>query len=440
MSRRRGVDFARIWFIVSCVGVVFAYGVAVGRYQIFPFRIINYGVASLLQVREEAQVLMGVRPTWHVRPARYDGDGVTVMQEDRMAPGITLVVGMFDGENQLRLIEPDGTPVRIWPAFYTEIFPRGHYPGPVYAPQTDWNAQIHGSLALPNGSVVFNFDYAGAVKFDRCGGVEWVLPLSTHHSIERSQDGGFWIPSRRRTDIVAGFPRADAGYAEDLVLRVSDAGEVLEEASVADIFVDSGLLHLLLLKGPGPVFRNDEILHLNDIEELPDSIADQFPEFEGGDLILSLRNEHLIVVVDPRSWRIKWFQMGPWIRQHDPDFQPDGTITVFNNNTDDASEGGHLGGSEILALDPSTGETRLLYGGVPEQEMYTAILGKHQVLPNGNILITQSQAGRILEVTEQGELVWELINRHDDDQVAVLTDAIRYPPSYFEVEDWACEG
>jgi hypothetical protein len=45
-----------------------------------------------------------------------------------MAPGLTLVAGMFAGQNQLRLIEADGTPVRIWPARFTELFPRSRYP------------------------------------------------------------------------------------------------------------------------------------------------------------------------------------------------------------------------------------------------------------------------------------------------------------------------
>lgn len=355
-----------------------------------------------------------------------------------MAPGLTFLAGMFDGENQLRLLEPDGTPVRIWPASYTELFPDSEHLDNASRPRRDWNVQIHGALALPDGSTLFNFDYAGTVRFDRCGEVQWTLNEMSHHSIEPSQDGGFWIPGRRRVNVVAGFPPSESGYDEDLILKVSDSGQVLESVPIADIFVDSDLLHLLLLKGPGTVFREGEIAHLNDIEELPDSIADSFPQFEGGDLVLSFRDEHLVVVVDPRTWTVRWHQVGPWIQQHDPDFQPDGTMTIFSNNNDNTSTGTHLGGSEIVELDPTTGTTRVLYGGVPGQEMHTPLLGKHQMLPNGNILITQAQRGRILEVTRDGELVWELINRHDDELVAVVTSATRYPPSYFEVEDWTC--
>jgi hypothetical protein len=202
--------------------------------------------------------------------------------------------------------------------------------------------------------------------------------------------------------------------------------------------VENGLLPLLLLKGPGSVFRSGELVHLNDIEELPDSIAERFPGFEATDLLLSFRNLHMLMVVDPRSWTVRWHRIGPWIQQHDPDFQPDGTITIFDNRNDNTPRGAHLGGSAVVEIDPGTGTTRVRYGGRPEQDMHTGIFGKHQVLPNGNILITQSLSGRLLEVTATGEIVWELINRHDEATVAFLTQATRYPPSYFEVEDWTC--
>lgn len=437
-STRKRTDLARIWFIVSCAVLLFAYGVAVGRYRIFPFEILNYGVASLLQVRQEARMLLGIRPDGHLGTAHHEGDGVTIALRDRMAPGLTLVAGMIEEENQIRLIEADGRPVRVWTTRYSELFPGAEHLPAARRPGTDWNAQLHGALALPDGSVVFNFDYAGTVKLDRCGEVEWVLPHSTHHSIERSQGGGFWIPGRSYPDVVAGFPPSDEGYEEDLILKVSDAGEVLEEVHVAELFVENGLLPLLLLKGPGSVFRSGELVHLNDIEELPDSIAERFPGFEATDLLLSFRNLHMLMVVDPRSWTVRWHRIGPWIQQHDPDFQPDGTITIFDNRNDNTPRGAHLGGSAVVEIDPGTGTTRVRYGGRPEQDMHTGIFGKHQVLPNGNILITQSLSGRLLEVTATGEIVWELINRHDEATVAFLTQATRYPPSYFEVEDWTC--
>lgn len=431
-------DLARLWFVASCAAILFAYGVAVGRYEIFPFRILNQGVEAILTLRQEATTLAGLRPAWHLKPARYEGEGVTTAREGEMAPGQTFITGLFGGRGELRLVESDGSVVKRWPAPFTEIFQDPDHFGAGGPPQTDWNAQVHGALALPDGSVVFNFDYGGSVKMDRCGEVEWILPVQTHHSIERSERGGFWIPVRVHTERVRGFPETGEDYGEDWITRVSDEGEVVEEVAVGDLFQRNGLTHLLTLKGPGRVFQPGEIVHLNDVEELPDSIADRFPGFEAGDLLLSFRNLHMVMVVEPGAWTVRWYRMGPWIRQHDPDFEPDGTITVFDNRTDDTADGSHLGGSRILRLDPADGSIDVLYGDRPGEEFYTDIMGKQQRLPDGNLLITEAQAGRLLEVDPSGDVVWELINRYDEDEVAVVSQATRYPPDYFEVEEWVC--
>jgi hypothetical protein len=79
-------------------------------------------------------------------------------------------------------------------------------------------------------------------------------------------------------------------------------------------------------------------------------------------------------------------------------------------------------------------------GSVSGEPWYTKIRGKHQHLANGNILITQSMAGRVFEVTEEGRVAWEFINRYDEESVARLNDAIRYPLDYFTVEEWDCSG
>ena len=104
---------------------------------------------------------------------------------------------------------------------------------------------------------------------------------------------------------------------------------------------------------------------------------------------------NLIFVIDAGSGRVKWHQTGPWIRQHDPDFLPDGTISVFNNNTDDTESGTILGGSSIVRVDPGSGAVSIRYGAASDQHMYTKIRGMHQTLENGNILVTEALAGRI---------------------------------------------
>ena len=56
-----------------------------------------------------------------------------------------------------------------------------------------------------------------------------------------------------------------------------------------------------------------------DVEELGPELADAFPQFAVGDLLVSMRSLNLIAVLDGSTHDVKWWQIGPWHRQHDPD-------------------------------------------------------------------------------------------------------------------------
>jgi hypothetical protein len=428
-------------FMLSGLLLVFAYGVAVGAYRVFPFRILKSGIDSVQQVWQERRMITETRPDDLLERSRYPGEGLTRFDPDRASPGLTLMAGFFGDANELRLVELDGTIVRSWPARYFEAFPEPTHIAPErLVPAREWNTNIHGSLALPDGSVVFNYNYNGTVKLDRCGEVVWTVPRMTHHSLELASDGGFWVPGRRYLETGGDFPLFEGPYEEDFILKISPAGEVVSETSVPKLLFDGGLLPLWLANGQYWV-RNVptvELVHLNDIEELSADMAAAFPQFDAGDLVISLRQLNLVFVVDPDTRAIKWRQTGPWIRQHDPDFRPDGTISIFNNNADDTDDGSILGGSSIVVVDPETGAVSTTYGGSAEQPMYTHLRGGHQYLENGNILITEDGGGRVFEITPDGEVVWEYINRYDEESVARVSLALRYPPDYFTVADWSC--
>jgi hypothetical protein len=88
-------------------------------------------------------------------------------------------------------------------------------------------------------------------------------------------------------------------------------------------------------------------------------------------------------------------------------------------------------------VDPSTGLVNTRYGGSAAQPLFTNIMGQHEDAGQ-NILIAETRAGRALEVTRQGEVVWEFINRVDDQAVSDVTGIWRYASDYFTVGDWRC--
>jgi hypothetical protein len=284
-----------------------------------------------------------------------------------------------------------------------------------------------------------NFEYCGLVKLDRCGRRLWTLPRMTHHQVTVASDGSYWVPSHRYVEKDSPFPGLNAPFLEDTVLRVSPDGKVLREASILRLFVKNKLRGLLLANGlKGSALATEDVTHLNDIEELPAALAERYPAFAAGDLVLSFRGLNLLMVVDPAVETVKWQESGRWLRQHDPDFTANGRLLFFDNGNDGTDAGTALGGSRILEIDPVTESVRTVYGRAKGQTFFTSARGMLQALDGGHLLITESEAGRAFEVDERGQIVWEYVNRYDERDVALLSVALRYPEEYFTVSDWAC--
>ena len=89
---------------------------------------------------------------------------------------------------------------------------------------------------------------------------------------------------------------------------------------------------------------------------------------------------------------------------------------------------------------PATGVADTVYPQPGQRRFFTRIMGAQQLLPNGNRLITESMAGRLLEVDASGNTVWEYVKPFDSTHAAILQSAKRYPPGFFTVRDWSCPG
>lgn len=68
--------------------------------------------------------------------------------------------------------------------------------------------------------------------------------------------------------------------------------------------------------------------------------------------------------------------------------------------------------------------------------MLSVIRGKHELTEKGGWFITEFEGGRVFETDKDGNIVWEYINRYDEDEVAEISEARVYPKSYFTVTDW----
>lgn len=56
------------------------------------------------------------------------------------------------------------------------------------------------------------------------------------------------------------------------------------------------------------------------------------------------------------------------------------------------------------------------YKGDPPKSFYSFSRGACQKLPNGNVLITESDKGHVFEITRDGKIVWEFFNPDIDEK------------------------
>ena len=395
-------------------------------------------------------------PVWLLHPAQHPGSGVT-QGADMDDGALILLTGYLPGEGgaqHLRLIRRDGSTVAGWNLHEMQLPPSSH------ETQREIYRRLRAALLAPDGSPTIVLGHRGLVRVTRCGEVSFYVDKIIHHDLTWAEGGGYWTLGQRDldratapADLLPPFTsarfhglapdqlealEASPTIRDDTVVHLDEEGKILLELSIARLLYDNGLRHIL------GMFHNEghpNPLHANSVHELSTELAPAFPMFARGDLLLSLRNLSMLVVADPRTRKVKWHRVGPWIRQHDARFQPDGTITLFNNKygwRDDP----HLPplDSNILRLDPADGSVVVAAGLEVSEEsrFYTQTRGQHQMLPGGDILAVPSEQGRVLQLSPRGEIVWAYLNRFDEDRVGVVRNAYLYPADYFQVDDWSC--
>ena len=389
----------------------------------------------------------------HLQPSRGQGNGVTV--NDMPNDGaLVFMAGFFDDENQIRLIERDGTVVKKWSLDYFE-----HFPDPesrVCDVDSPLRVDTHGAHVTPRGEVVVIYEYCGSVKLDQCGELIWRISKPTHHSLVPAETGGYWLLGRDKwlasehPDRFPPFstPATEQFILEDTLLRVSENGQVTEEFSIPQLMRDNGLEALLTANGASfglNAVHRAELVHANKAAELPSAIAAAFPLFAAGDLAISMREHNLVMVIDPIAKTVKWHQTGPWLRQHDPEFRADGRLSIFNNNVyrtayvEDQTDLSVPPTTNIIAVDPVSREVEVIFGERPGQEMLSVIRGQHEIVGNDRLLVTEFDAGRVLEVDADGRILWQYVNFYNQDFVGEITNAAVFPAEYFQVEWEKCD-
>lgn len=290
----------------------------------------------------------------------------------------------------------------------------------------------HGFALLHDGSMVLGFDNIyRPLRMDACGKPIVSGDTRITHAINPTDGDRFaW------------------GVSADSVIKKFDlkTGKTVRSITMQDLRAANPQISVFAMrrvddnalgKNPrddDPAYYKDPF-HANDVEPLPAALAPRFPAFAAGDLLISLRSLNAVMVVDPTTLHVKWLTNDYTLRQHDPDWEADGEISVLDNQN-----GRHF--SRIVRFNPTTGTHRVSVDGA-KYDFYTRIRGKHQTLPNGGVLITSSEQGRIFELDASGKLSFEMLV-HDPERPGrnfVVSEAAYFPTASPAIKEaLSCSG
>lgn len=424
---------ALIAFLASAAFFIFAFGYIVGKHKLFPYPLIAYANQGFLELKTQLlrfESLGGKAdkelPTWM---HKYNKPIPAHIDTSDAYPGLNLITrSAKDFTLRADITDMDGKVLHEWIINWFDIWPDATHVPDSLLPKNKPGTQIHGAVIMDNGDLVFNFDHQGLVRLGLRGEVVWRLPYLTHHSVHLHDDGNLWVCGRRHhTTYDARLPNRVPPFDEYTILEVTPDGKIAGEWSVADILIENGQAGLLYLG----TLANDttktggDVLHLNDVEPFPASMKPGF--FKKGDILVSLRNINTVFVFNRTSRKIKCICTGWFVRQHDPDFLDGNRFSVLDNNLTSQK---HNPQSRIVIVSAPDRTAEAYFEGNETMPFYTPLMGKHQWLPNGNLLITESCIGRAFEINQRKEVVWEYINFIDKGYTAYVTEVQRIPLSY----------
>jgi outer membrane protein assembly factor BamB len=341
------------------------------------------------------------------QPARTDAKGVTIFDPKRAYGGFTLY-SAGDGQT-VRLVSMTGEVVHEWHLPYSAIWDDS---AAVRHPRPDSQVYVEKAMLLPNGDLVAIYVAVGdspwgygMVKMDKDSRVIWKYLQHTHHDFDIGADGRIYVLTHEiREDVVPGQEHLAPPRIDDYAVVLSPEGKELQKVWLLGALANSPYATFLstvpwyIAKGKG------DYLHTNSIHAIRSEAAPRLPVPATHGVLLSFREIGTLALLDLEREQIVWALRGPWLRQHDAEALPDGRLMVFDNE----GHGGDV--SRVLEFDPSTLQIIWSYAGTPEHAFFSRVRSAEQRLPNGNTLITESDGGRLLEVTPGGDIVWEYLN------------------------------
>lgn len=425
----------RFFFFVACGFLLLLAGMLLARYQFFPYSVVDDAIKGGRAAAAQMGLIENSTDTdidTSEGDLQYVEAGVQRHREELTFSGYTLLIS--SSQEAASLIDMGGQTLHRWSlpvGAVRERFGKGTSPPDVPAywrschlyPNGDLLVVIQGENVTPYGLGIF--------KIDKDSNLLWANLDHAHHEVAVAEDGRIYTISQEIRGVsIPDLRHLRPPLIEDFVLVLSPNGQTLHRISVVEAFSGTPFSAAVDRFADRRDWKGD-YLHVNAIE--PHDNQNTTRVFGKDQILISIRNMDSLATLDLKSRKIVWLLRGSWHRQHDVDVTTDGRIMLFDNRGDFA-RGGH---SRVIEFDPITQEFTWLVGTDETLKLHSGSGANQQPLPNGNVLITEAAAGRLLEVTRNREVAWEYYNpaRAEDGKHADrITEARRYAPSSIDFE------
>ena len=258
------------------------------------------------------------------------------------------------------------------------------------------------------------------IRLDWNSSLVWTIRMRFHHDLALA--GNQDIYSLIRKDDIIPYGNSAIPFLDDRVVVLSPEGEIKKKISLFQAMreevpsrrwteIDAWIKDpetqqelVIRRRNQDFMFTNldpTNILHTNTLEIIDKDIEGVCRK---GDLLICCLKLDLVGIIDSENEKLIWkWGAGILDKPHHPTLLENGNILIFDN-------GASRGYSRVLELDPRRREIVWHYQCEPPETFFSLSRGSSQRLPNGNTLITESDRGRVFEVTPLGKVVWEFYN------------------------------
>jgi hypothetical protein len=220
-----------------------------------------------------------------------------------------------------------------------------------------------------------------------------------HHSIEVFQDSLLYLCAYGK-DTLGEL----GGIKNDVIVLLNiNTGNKLYEKSIPNILIKNNMSSFLL--GTNNFSNNNDLadlIHVNDIQ--PVNKNTNFAKV--GDLFLSFKHLSTVILYRPSTDSVLWYNIGPWLNQHDVDIIDMDKIGIYNNNN--IKDGLYLKNnySNIITFDFNTKKYSKIHELIFSKLKIRSDWGsRFEVLDNGNFFVEDTPNGMYYLISKNGSLI-----------------------------------